>query len=354
MANKKHVEEMRTYFQKRKDFITPQREKQIIREISKSTGFIPGKLLYRSDVYDRKKIKDVIYEGAYKNRLSVCKVQGLQPAMDEADLIKAFTAQNRSKLVRAPKVYMQSKWNAKRGYGFFIMEKIDGGPIYNASTLTGAQMRNFVHFYQEYATKAMRKPFMVGKRLTPTGSRSFDQVDYWRKVCESKGRLKLEDYASCVMRYYPIFAKHAAKIPIVFGQANIWPAHVFKLRTRGWILLDYYSFRYMPRWLDLAMNTWNCWMEGITDSKASTKSLINFVERWRRCYKSIPVVKKDKDFDHTFYTLLLNRSVGTLTADLGAAPRWGDPKNRKLLRNNVKIHNHLFNYLVDKVESFDV
>ena len=127
---------MTRYFEKRKDFLTLQREKQIIRQISRVTAFIPGKLLYRSNVYDKKKVQDAIYEGAYKNRLSVLKVQGAEPAVDEVDLMNAFTAQNRSKLIRAPKVYVRSRWNATRRYGFFIMEKVDGQPIYDASALT--------------------------------------------------------------------------------------------------------------------------------------------------------------------------------------------------------------------------
>lgn len=344
---------MTTYFDKDADFMTLGREKQIIKLIAKATGFIPGRVLRRSNVYDSKKVKDVVYEGAYRGMLTVLKTQSLRPALGEAEIIKAFNAQNHSRLVRAPNVYVSSKWNPKRKYGFYIMEKVDGWPIYNPGNPTESQMRDFARFYQEYATKAMTRAFKTKNFPERPSAGDFRFVDYWRKVCESKGRLKLEDYASVVMRYYPLFAKHAEEIPIVFGRSDIFPSHVFKLRDGGWALLDHDAFGYMKKWADLAMNTWNCWME-IKDSKCTTKELIVLVERWKRCYKTMPIVKKDKDFDHTFYTLLLNRSVGTLTADLGAAPRWGDPKNRALLRNNVKIHNQLFDYLVGKVESFDV
>ncbi len=346
---KQKAHEMSHYFNRDADFITPKREKLIIKEIKEETGFIAKKIIHSSLIYNKKKVKDLVYEGRYKGRRAILKVQGIEPQYHEPDLIRAFERQNRSKLIVAPKIYRERRWNKQRRYGYFIMEYIEGKPIYKSPLATKSEMKNFCRFYQEFHTKALRRPlFKIEGQLRP-GALGFESVEYWRRMCEDTGRLKLEDYAPYLMRYYPLIQKHAKDIPMVFTNADLFPSHVFKLKDGRYAMIDFMSFRYVRKWVDLTMNVWNAWME-IKDSNFTIKSLIKLVEEWKRAYKQIPTVKKDKHFDHTFYTLMLNRSIGTILADLGAAAKWGEKKNERLLKNNIKIHQKLFDYFAEKME----
>lgn len=122
MMPRRTKDEMGTYFSTNQTFIRSESEGKILARIARTTGFEVGTEIYRGRVYDNKKVKDVVYDGTYNDQKAVLKVQGVRPAYEEADLIKAFERQNRSKIVRAPSVFYHESWNRSRGYGFTIME----------------------------------------------------------------------------------------------------------------------------------------------------------------------------------------------------------------------------------------
>lgn len=344
--------DMATYFEKGARFISPERERVILRDIESSTGFKALKELHRANVYDKSKVKDVIYKGAYEGREAVLKVQGVRPAEEESTIIEAFNRQNMSSLIRAPEIYLKRRWEPQAGYGFFIMEYVDAPRIFEKPFASAAERRDFARFYQELKTKALTRPFTAAKKPKSLMASNFDSVDYWRRVCEDVGRLKLQDYSGYVMRYYPIFARHADGIPLEFTHTHLYPDHILKPREGEYVLVDHLNqWQYAPKWYDLTMNVWNCWME-IRDNSYTLDQLVRFVEDWKRAYETIPLVRKDEDFDRLFYVSMINRSIGTLTADLGGAPRWGEPEGRKYLRHMVRLHQGLFDYFAGRLEEF--
>lgn len=209
-------------------------------------------------------------------------------------------------------------------------------------------MRDFCRFYQEYVTRSINEPF-IGNPPKAMLLADFSQVDYWRRIGEDKGRLTLEDYAPYVMRYYPLAAKYLQGVPAQFSHGHLFPDHVFKSDDRSYILIDHLSWRYRFKWTDLTMNIWNAWM-GIRDTSFSGADLIKYVEKWKSMYLEMPVVKGERDFEQIFYALMLNRCVGTITADLGGAPLWGEKENEIYRKHLVTLMQQLFDYLEKKLK----
>lgn len=328
-------------------------EKSMLRQVKEETGFVPEKNLYTHwEFFDKMRIRDKVYEGYDgEGRLSILKLEGIKVNINEIDMIRAFENQNKSTLIRAPKVYFAKKWSAKTGYGFILMEHVGDVPIFNTPFATHSDQDEYIRFYQDYKTRAVTKPFIVTNAQEKPLNVHFKRIDYHRRMCEAGGRLKLNDYAPYVMRYYYLISRHMNVYDTEFSHTLLFPEHILKQKDGMYVLIDHASWRFTDKWADLSMNIWRSWMD-IKDNSYTAEQLIDLVESWKKAYKKMQIVQKDPQFDHRFYTLMLDRSISTITADLGAGMKWGQPEYRPYLRHALKLQQQLFDYFVRKLEEF--
>ena len=99
-------------------------EKRVLDEITTKINFQPEKEIFRGQIYDKDKVGSLIYKGVWRDKPTVLKVQGLQPDVDEIDIINNFNDQNESVEIRLPKLYNGSKWNEKDGYGYLLLDSV--------------------------------------------------------------------------------------------------------------------------------------------------------------------------------------------------------------------------------------
>jgi len=337
------------FFDKGHDFDLYHKERQILSRVVKKTEFEVEKEIFRGKVYDDKKVGSILYKGSYKGRDAVLKIQGLQVDIDEIEIIRKFEAQNKSKIIHAPKIFVHKRWDKKAGYGFTISEYSTAVPIFKRPFASAAQTKEFGRFYQEYRTKAVTKDFLERPK-GDTLAGSLAKVDYWRKLCENKGILKLEDYAPYLMRYYPLAAKHLPTIPITMSHNHITPEDVLRNKDGSFVLMSNLFWGHSYQYNELAMNVWHCWM-AIRDTSYTYEQLLKYVKGWIAAYKRIPIVKADKDFDRKFAMQMLNRSIGTILADLGGANGyfWGKMENRKYLFHLLHLEQKLFDHFAEQL-----
>ncbi len=136
-------------------------KKRILKNIVELTGFVPNKVIWRSNYFGTTQIGAVHYSGEYKKAPAVLKIQGIKPEISEAFMIKHFSAQNQSKLVRPPKLLTVLKWDNTKGYEALIMEKVSGKKVIQSEKLqTKTSIQEFFRIYQEYRKKCINKPWL--------------------------------------------------------------------------------------------------------------------------------------------------------------------------------------------------
>ena len=321
-----------------------------MKKVTAETNFQAEREIFRGFIYDRKKVGSLIYKGVWQGKPAVLKLQGLRPEIDESEIIKHFTAQNHSKIIRVPTLYAHKPWTANCGYGYLITEFIDAPKIFEMPFAAERQMHDFANFYQEYRTSALTQSW-IEPDTNDTLQLTFRRVDSWRKISEYKKRLRLDDYASYLIKYYPIALKHLPTIPLVFCHGHLTADDIYRLPDGSYVVLSNLFWSYRPEWYDLAFNIWACLMH-IRDTNYTFKKMLDYVDKWLTAYRRIPIVKKDKDFEHKITVALLERTIGAILVDLGTDDFYGKKENVKYYKHLLNLHQRLFNCLTDRLENF--
>ncbi|MCL5733829.1 MAG: hypothetical protein M1334_04230 [Patescibacteria group bacterium] len=318
-----------------------------LKQVVAETGFAVEKEIFRGMIYDKNKVGSLIYKGTFAGKPAVLKLQGLRPEVDESEIIRRFTDQNQSKLVRVPILYVHKPWTEDLGYGYLITEYLDAPKIFEMPFASTEQMANFARFYQEYRTSALTRSW-IKPETQDSLAFTVHRVDHWRKISEHKERLALGDYAPYLMRYYPLAVKHLPSIPMVFCHGHLTANDIYCLPDNSFVVLSNLFWSYRPQWYDLAFNIWSC-LTHIQDTNYTFKQLLEYVEKWLATYRGIPVVRQDKDFERKITALLLERTIGAILADLGANDFYEREENKPYLRHLLDMHQQLFNHLAQKL-----
>jgi len=159
MSKKSKAIETSKDFEKVKDLLP--RVDKILENVKAETGFEIGELIWSSDYFGSGVVGAVTYRGKYKNKKAVLKIQGAKPAISEVEMIESFEKQNKSKLIRTPKIFWRKKWNDKSQYEAIIMEEIWGNKIVEEGKISGKEnIKEFFDIYREYRDKCIRKPWL--------------------------------------------------------------------------------------------------------------------------------------------------------------------------------------------------
>ncbi|MCL5099621.1 MAG: hypothetical protein M1158_00665 [Candidatus Marsarchaeota archaeon] len=339
-------------------------EKRVLDEVIRKTGFVPEKEIFRGEqIYAKGKplLGSVHYSGTYEGKPAVLKLQGLKVEVSEALMARNFERQNRSKIIHAPKIYRNEEWSAKRGYGFTISELIEGRPIYGTPFATERQMKEFARFYQEYKTRAITRPWVSadpGRIHISTPSRSstaleavMKSVERWRSNAEERGRLEFDDYARCLVRFYPLAAEYIPRMKLEFMHGELMAQHVLRMRDGTYRILSNILWRYALEWNDLAKNVWWNLLQ-IHSNSCTLKEVTAYVEKWLKVYRTIPVVKRDKNFGRKIDFLMLERMIGTIIGDMGSQPYWGSEEGRRHFKHMLGIYQGLFDHFAERLSRY--
>jgi hypothetical protein len=319
------------------DFVTSDNKiDKTVKEILSKENFKAEKEIFRGRIYDKDKVGSVIILGKYKNKPAILKAQFLKPEIEEYEIIRKFNKQNKSKIIRLPLVYKNIKWNKSKGYGYAISEYIDAPFIYKPPFASKNEIKKFINFYQEYSSKCLNKP-LFKKCVTEESSLTLtlQRISHWIKISESKNIVKKEDIKR-LEKYFFLAAKYLPLLKVKFLHSHLAYSDILEISKNEYVLLSNLFWAYRPEYYDTTFHLWAA-LKSIKNKKISTKKVINYLETWRREYKKIPAIKKDKDFDRKFRMLMLERCVGVLLVDV-------DNKN-KYIKN---LFRNLFDYYSKK------
>ncbi len=153
------------------------REKEILLAVAKQTGFIPIKLLWRSDYFGSGKVGAFHYLGTFKKKKAVLKIQAARPRISEAVMIEKFSRQNRSKIIRPPHLFFHQPWQAKLGYEVLILEYVDGPKVVASGQLQSREkIQEFFNFYRAYKRNCLNHPWLPRTQQLPPPKQGVDQL----------------------------------------------------------------------------------------------------------------------------------------------------------------------------------
>src|SRR3989344_8001809 len=204
-----------------------QREVDVLAQVTAETGFVVEKEIFRGMIYDKGKVGSLIYKGTLDSKPAVLKLQGLKPEIGEGEIVKHFTDQNQSKLIRVPVLYVHKPWTEERDYGYLITEYLDAPKIFEMPFASMEQMQDFASFYQEYRMSALTRSW-IEPETKDSLVFTVRRVDHWRKISEHKKRLNLEDYTPYLVRYYPLAVKHLPPITMVFCHGHLTANDIYE------------------------------------------------------------------------------------------------------------------------------
>ncbi len=147
------------------------REKEILDDIVTKTGFTPKEVIWRSSYWGTNKIGAVHYLGEFESQSAVLKIQGVKPEISEIFMIRQFATQNRSKIIRPPKILSTLTWSDSAGYEALIMEYVTGKKVLESKKLQiKDNIQVFLRHYLEYRQNCLpKKPWLPKPRQSNWG-----------------------------------------------------------------------------------------------------------------------------------------------------------------------------------------
>ncbi len=138
------------------------KEGEILEDIVSKTKFKPEVVLWRSSYWGTNQIGAVHYRGKFEGQAAVLKIQGVKPEVSEVLMIREFEKQNRSKIIRPPKLYHTVPWVDDKGYEALIMEHVSGSKVLESGKIqTSENIKTFLSLYREYRQNCLpKKPWL--------------------------------------------------------------------------------------------------------------------------------------------------------------------------------------------------
>ncbi|MFA7209429.1 MAG: hypothetical protein WC120_04030 [Parcubacteria group bacterium] len=322
-------------------------EKRALAEIIAKTDFRPEKEIFRGRIYDDDKVASLVYKGVWRDRPAVLKIQGLQPEIDEIEMIGAFNGQNGSAVIRLPEFYGGSKWDGRSGYGYLLLGYIDASRIYQPPLADRERMDDFCSFYQEYKTGCLRKPFFP-KEPNEQSSLVFtaQRVAHWARIAQSKGHLTGAGVKN-VERFLSLAGRHLPSIGMEFMHGHLTSEDIFKLPDNGYVLMSNLFWSYRPEYYDTTFHLWYG-LKSLRDQKMTVVRIKRYLQDWLEAYKKIPVIMQDADFERKFDMAMAERCLGALLVDI-RNQHYAEGRER-YIGHLTGIFQELFGYFADKLE----
>lgn len=295
------------------------RWQSILEEIVSKTGFSPDReLLRKSEWWKTGKIGAVhcpgfIDEGGEKLR-TVLKIQGTKPPTSEAIMIEAFQRQNRSKLIRSPKVFVYLSWDEEKQYEAIIMEEVCGKPVMTHHPATDNELDTFFDLYEEYRGNCRGKPWVV----RPESWSYKEQVKRWRAAVEHQAKddpLRLSEDEDLAEQGIRIIEKNLSASDLEFVHGHFQPGDLIPDGKDRVVLFSNLFWSWRIPFYD-AVFGYHWWMLGMEHAdNLATEILGKERRRWVDKIFNLSEIKENSKNILLVNLALLERAVPALMVD---------------------------------------
>lgn len=310
---------------------------RVFDSILDETGFVTERELFRGKIYQDDKLGSVIFKGRYKNKKAVLKIQGIEPEMSELDIIESFNKQNKSNKIRLPKVYESKEWDKKEKFSYLVLEYIEGKRIFEPPMATSKQIDEFVDFYKELKSRAISRSFIKRSDSDKNVIQFFsERVSIWSQIALSQKKLKAQN-TRIAQEFINVSLRKMSNIKMEFTHGHLSYDDVIKNKKGKYVLMSNLFWSYRPEYYDAVFNIWAS-IKSMRDKRVKSAKMIDYIEKWRKSYKRLPMIEKDVKFDGLFNSMMMERCVGALLVDI---------ENQRYEKDDKEYKKHLKNIFID-------
>lgn len=311
----------------------------LAKEIVQQTGFVLGKIIYQGEYYSPDKIRNIIFDGFYRDKPAVLKIYDDPRLMDEGPALDGFNKKNKSKILIAPQLYAHQTISSKKGW--LIMEKLpDNGHFFN-QPLSKEKREDFLKLYLEYRDNFPNKPhrFLTLAENLPADEFHIFRIERWFQLANDKEAeltmsgessiLKSEDFIPRFKKGLALIRQEFSKREMVWSHGHFKPHDIFEVPDKKiYYLTDFAHSRMYPQGYELGFIIWADWLMS-ADWQLDYSVWKQGTDEWMNEIKKIAPQLNLENFSALMRASLVERSLGAILADICAAER---PKEEKEVR----------------------
>ena len=289
------------------------REAEVLEDASKKLNFIPKKLIDRSNWWSSKEIGAFRYEGEFKGRKAVLKIQGIRPTTSEAYMIKSFAKANRSKILRPPLLYDYLPWDEKMRYEALVLEFIPGKKIVNSPTNRN-EIKAFFNLREEYKRNCAINPWIDKPSESLSGEIKINFTK-WREASYKlypTHSFREKDDEKLIDQAIEILEKAYRGVESEFQHGHFSAGDLYKVSENEIVILSNLYWSWKPPFYD-AVFGYHWFVYHLANLKNATNKL---VEEQRGIWLREINKTAKTDLDKKFLNLaLLERAAAGLNLD---------------------------------------
>ncbi len=276
------------------------------------------KAIFRGLYYDSKKVGSHIVKVSRDAEKAVLKIQ-LRPLLfDEGNIIRRIESQNRSKLIRLPKIIDDQPWNKNLGFGYLLFEDLSDLPnIWKGAVTDNVDRELQAQFIKEFRHQVL--PIEPWFDLPVSTAQEYykKSFEHFRKIAESSKHKHVD--VSQINKNKSIYFKIIDGLefnPFHFTHAHMSGDDVkYDPEKNQFILMAnlYWSFRAddyelsFPVWVDIMH---------IRDKNIILDDVLSRINAWNSAWEQSLKINL---FSHQQYWFnLLEKGATTIILDLGA------------------------------------
>jgi hypothetical protein len=311
-----------------------------IKEIAKKTGFVLGKEIYQGEYYSPDRIRNLIFEGQYQNKTAVLKVYDDPRLTDEPVAQDTFNKKNKSKILRAPEVYNYEITSPKKGW--LIMEKLPENGYFLKQPLDPKERKQFLELYLEYRKNSPSKPTRVltlAENLPAHEFHTFRISRWFQLATDKEAELVMSGQKPILKpkKFIPRFEKGLTLIRQEFKRRKmVWchghfkPHEIFKVSERGiYYLTDFAHSKMYPEGYEFGFIIWADWIMS-ANWRMTYPQWKKGIDEWLAEFQWLAKKLKIKRFQSLMKASLVERSLGTILADICATDRPAEEKRKRI------------------------
>jgi hypothetical protein len=221
------------------------RKEEVLQEIIRLTSFIPDKnQLRQSEWSTTGKVGAIHLPGTLAGKRTVLKIQGTKPRVSESFMIDSFAKQNKSEIIRPPKIYKHLDWDEKKQYEALFLEEVEGPYVIDGHPAKEEELNEFFSLYEEYRKNCFTTPWV--ERPQPFSYK--DVLSHWREAVKHNfevDKLKEQDDEELFEKGASIIEENLSVENSEFMHGHFQPGDLIKTQSGEIVLFSnlFWSWR---------------------------------------------------------------------------------------------------------------
>lgn len=297
-----------------------ERWEYIFNEIITDTHFSPNiDSLRKIQWWKTDKIGSVSCHGFIEEKSEklpvLLKIQGTKPAMSEAHNIAFFQKQNKSKIIRSPKVYVHFPWNEQKQFEAFIVEEANGTCVIQSHPSKDKELDLFFELYEEYRLNSLNEPWLK----KPEKVSYKDKLAMWMEAVKQQiktDRLKDSGDNKLARSATRILNDSLTASSLEFMHGHFQPGDLIVNSNNSETVITSNLFWGWRNPFYDAVFGYHWWMLGMEHAENLTSKLLEKErDRWLQKIYSLSEVKENIENERLVTLALLERALPALMVD---------------------------------------